>query len=59
MAPMDVEACHDPVRIRAVPDDVAEMPDGVDRAGVGEHGVECDEVAVDVREHGDPHDGSA
>ena len=45
----------DGVRLRAVPDDVAEMPDRVDRPRGGEHGVEGDEVAVDVGDDCDPH----
>ena len=48
----------DAVRVRPVADDVAEVPDGVDRAGRGEDGVEGDEVGMDVREDGDAHRAS-
>ena len=53
------EAFDDGVGLRAVADDIAEVPDGVDRAEVGEDRVERDDVAVDVREDGDPHRRSA
>ena len=49
------EASDHAVRIGAVADDVAELPDGVDRAGVGEDRIERHEVAVDVREDRDAH----
>ncbi len=49
------QAVHDAIRVRPVPDDVAEVPDGIDRTGMGEHGVEGDEVAVDVGDDRDPH----
>jgi hypothetical protein len=49
------EACHHPVRIGPITDHIPELPDGVDRAEMGEHGIEGDEVAVDVREDRDPH----
>ena len=54
-APISGEAGDDAVRVRPVADDVAEVPDGVDVAGVGEDGIEGDEVGVDVRQHGDAH----
>ena len=55
MAPTADQALDDGVGLRAVADDVAEVPDGVDRAGLGEDRVEGQEVAVDVREDRDPH----
>ena len=45
----------DAVRLRAVADDVTEVPDRVDRADRGEHRIEGDEVAVDVRQDRDAH----
>ncbi len=53
------ETFDDCVGLRAVADDVAQVPDGIDRAEVGEDRVERDDVAVDVREDGDPHRRSA
>ena len=53
------QALDDRVGLGAVADHVAEVPDGVDRAEVGEDRVERDEIAVDVREDGDPHRRSA
>ena len=47
------------IGVRAVADDVTEVPDGIHRPGVREHGVEGDKVAVDVGDDGDPHRGSA
>jgi hypothetical protein len=46
---------HDAIGLRSIADHVAELPDGVDRTQVGEHGIEGDQVAVDVREDRDPH----
>ena len=45
----------DPVRIRPVADDVAEVPDRVDAAERREHRIERDEVGMDVRQDGDAH----
>ena len=53
------QAGDDAVRIRAVADHVAEVPDGVDRSGVREYRIERHEIAVDVRQDGDPHRGRA
>ena len=47
--------CDDAVRVRPIADHIPELPDGVDRAEMGEHGIEGDQVAVDVREDRDPH----
>ena len=49
------QAIDDRVRFRPVADDVTEVPDGVDGSDLGEHGVEGEEVAVDVGDHGDSH----
>ena len=54
-APISRQPGDDPVRIRPVADDVAELPDGVEVTGVGEDRVEGKEVAVDVRQDRDPH----
>ena len=43
-----LEACHDRVRFRAVADHVAEMPDGIDVASMGEDRVERHDVAMDI-----------
>ena len=48
---------HHGVRIRTVADDVAELPDGIDVAGVGEDRIERHEIAVDVRQDRDAHRG--
>ena len=53
------EPFDDGIGFGTVADDVAEVPDGIDRAEVGEDRVERDEVAVDVREDRDPHRRSA
>ena len=49
------ESGDDRVGIRPVPDDVAQMPDGIDRACVCEDRIERHQVAVDVRQDRDPH----
>ena len=45
----------DPIGVRAVADDVAEMPDRIHRADGVKHGIERDEVGVDVGQESDPH----
>src|SRR2546425_13079278 len=45
----------DSVWFRAVADDVAEMPDGVDRPKRRDDRIERDEIGVNVREDGDAH----
>ena len=45
----------DGIRFGTVPDDVAEMPRGIDRPGGREDRIERDEVAVDIRDDCDPH----
>ena len=42
------EACHDGVRLRTVADHVAEVPDGIDVAGIGQDRVEGHDVAMDI-----------
>ena len=54
-APSAGEPGDDAVGLRAVADDVAEVPDGVDRADACEDRVEGDEVGMDVRQDGDAH----
>ena len=49
------EAGHDAIRVGAITDHVPKLPDGVHRAEMGEHGIEGDQVAMDVREDRDPH----
>ena len=51
------QAVDDAVRIGPVADHVPQLPDGVDRTEMGEHGIEGDEIAVDVRKDSDPHRG--
>ena len=53
------EPGDDAVGIGTVADDVAEMPDGIDRAGVREDRIERHEIAVDVRQDRDAHRGRA
>ena len=55
--PKLLEALHDRIRLWPVADDVAEVPDRVDVAGVGEHGFEGDEIGMDVRQDRDAHSG--
>jgi hypothetical protein len=45
------------VGVRPVADDVAEVPDAIDRAGVGKDRIEGRQVRVDVREDRNPHAG--
>jgi hypothetical protein len=45
----------DRIGLRAVPDDVAQLPDGIDLAGMIEDCIERHDVAVDVREDRDAH----
>jgi hypothetical protein len=55
-----VESLEHTDRIMAECDEIAERPVLVDAAGafdVGEHGVERDRIAVDVRDHCHPHAG--
>jgi hypothetical protein len=49
----------DGVGLRPVADDVAEVPDPVDRACRLEDRVQRPEVGMDVREHRDSHGGRA
>ena len=55
VAPQRGEPLDHAIRLGAVADHVTEVPQGVDRPDPGEHGLEGDEVAVDVRQHGDAH----
>ena len=50
-------ALDDRVRLGAVADDVAQVPDRVDRAQRSHDGVEGGQVRVDVRQHGNAHYG--
>jgi hypothetical protein len=43
-----VEAGHHGVRLRTIADHIAEVPDGIDIAGVGEDRVEGHDVAMDI-----------
>ena len=47
----------DGVRVGAIADDVAEMPDGIDLARLGKDGVEGTNVRVDIGQDGDAHQG--
>ena len=49
------QALDHAIRLRAVAHDVPEVPHGVDRSDRGEHRIEGDEIAVDVREDRDAH----
>ncbi len=53
------EPGDDAVRLRAIADDVPELPYGIDRTSIRQDRIECHEVAVDVRQDGDPHRRSA
>ena len=49
------ETGDDLVWLRTVADDVTQLPDGVIWLERVEHRLQCGQVAVDVRQHGDPH----
>ena len=49
------EPGDDAVRVRPIADDVPELPYGIDRTGIRQDRIERHEVAVDVRQDGDPH----
>jgi hypothetical protein len=49
------EPLDDAIGLGAVADDIAAVPHRIDRSEVGEDRVERDEIAMDVRQDGDPH----
>ena len=55
VAPTSLQPRDDGIGIRAIADDVAEVPDRIDAAGRRDHGVERAQVGVDVRQDEDPH----
>jgi hypothetical protein len=49
------QAADDRIWLRAVPDHVPQLPDGIDLAGMIEDRIERHDVAVDVRQDRDAH----